>query len=132
MILYYHGRRSRGGGNVDYSSISSDVIRGYVDLMILRVLCDGDSYGYEISKRITKLADNGYSMKETTLYSAFSRLEKLGYVRPYPGTYSGGRERTYYALTDTGRQHYRNKCTEWVLTKDLIKNFILENLEDNI
>jgi PadR family transcriptional regulator PadR len=91
--------------------------------MILRVLCDGDSYGYEISKRITKLSGGCYSIKETTLYSAFSRLEKLGCVNPYPGTYSGGRERTYYALTESGKSLYRQKCEEWELTQKLIINF---------
>ena len=107
-------------------NISSDVIRGYVDLMILRVLCDGDSYGYEISKKITTISQSSYAMKETTLYSAFSRLEKLGYVRSYPGSYSGGRERTYYSLTDEGRQHYRDKCAEWFFAKALISRFIEE------
>jgi PadR family transcriptional regulator PadR len=111
---------------LDTAVISSDVIRGYIDVMILRVLCDGDSYGYEISKKITEIAENLYVMKETTLYSAFSRLEKLGYLRSYPGKYSGGRERTYYALTGEGRRYYRQKCDEWALTKDLIAKFILE------
>ena len=104
---------------------------GYIDLMILRVLCDGDSYGYEISKKITQIAENHYSMKETTLYSAFSRLEKLGHLRSYPGKYSGGRERTYYTLTGEGRSYYRSKCTEWTQTKDLITKFILEEESKN-
>ena len=115
---------------MDHAAISSDVIRGYIDVMILRVLCDGDSYGYEISKKITEFSENRYTMKETTLYSAFSRLEKLGYLRSYPGSYSGGRERTYYALTGAGRQYYRQKCAEWALTKALISQFILKDEED--
>ncbi|MCL2068838.1 MAG: PadR family transcriptional regulator [Oscillospiraceae bacterium] len=98
--------------------------------MILRVLCDGDSYGYEISKKITGISQNNYSIKETTLYSAFSRLEKLGCLRSYPGKYSGGRERTYYSLTAEGRGYYRQKCTEWALTKDLITKFILHGEEE--
>jgi len=110
---------------LEYSSISSEVIRGYIDLIILRVLYDGDSYGYEISKSITRISVGGYIMKETTLYSAFSRLGKLGYLRSYPGTYSGGRERTYYTLTEEGREYYKQKCDEWVLTKDLINKFII-------
>jgi len=110
---------------LDTENISSDVIRGYIDVMILRALFDGDSYGYEISKRITSISESRYTMKETTLYSAFSRLEKLQYVRSYPGSYSGGRERTYYALTDEGREYYRQKCAEWALTKDLITLFII-------
>ena len=106
--------------------ISSDVIRGYIDVMILRTLWEKDSYGYEISRKITEIAENRYSMKETTLYSAFSRLEKLRYLSSYPGSVSGGRERTYYKLTAEGRQHYRQKCAEWALTKELIAKFILE------
>jgi len=93
--------------------------------MILRVLCDGDSYGYEISKNITKISKEYYTMKETTLYSAFTRLCKLEYIRSYPGTYSGGRERTYYTLTDEGKEHYRGKCAEWLYTKYIIEDFIL-------
>lgn len=116
---------------MEHTAISSDVIRGYVDVMILRALYDGDSYGYEISKRITDIAENHYSMKETTLYSAFSRMEKLGYLHSYPGSYSGGRERTYYNLTDGGRQHYRQKCAEWALTKSLITKFILKDEEES-
>ena len=112
---------------MDNTAISSDVIRGYIDVMILRALKDGDSYGYEISKRITDISENTYSMKETTLYSAFSRLEKLSYLRSYPGSYSGGRERTYYALTDDGLKYYKQKCAEWVLTKLLIAKFISDN-----
>ena len=111
------------------NAISSDVIRGYIDVMILRVLYEGDSYGYEISKRITEISESRYTMKETTLYSAFSRLEKLGYLRSYPGSYSGGRERTYYNLTGEGQAYYRHKCAEWALTKDLIAKFILNKEE---
>jgi len=115
-----------GGGDLDQNAISSDVIRGYIDVMILRVLYDGDSYGYEISKRITEISQDSYSMKETTLYSAFSRLEKIGYLCSYPGTYSGGRERTYYKMTDAGRLYYRRKCSEWAYTMELITKFIFK------
>ena len=116
---------------MDHMAISSDVLRGYIDLMILRVLHDGDSYGYAISKKITDISENSYTMKETTLYSAFARLEKLCCLRPYPGSYSGGRERTYYALTKDGRQYYRQKCVEWDMTQDLITKFILKDEGDD-
>ena len=106
------------------TTISSDVIRGYIDVMILRILHDGDSYGYEISKEITKTSGGSYVMKETTLYSAFSRLVKLGYLHSYPGSFSGGRERTYYKLTEAGREYYYQKCNEWEYIKSLIAKFI--------
>ena len=111
-------------GNI---TISSDVMRGYIDLIILRVLCDGDSYGYAISKKVTDISESSYTMKETTLYSAFSRLEKSKYLRSYPGSISGGRERTYFTLTEEGLQYYHHKCKEWVATQELISKFITKN-----
>ena len=55
--------------------ISSDVIRGYNDTMILFILLNGPSYGYEISKQIKSITDEKYIIKETTLYSAFKSME---------------------------------------------------------
>ena len=115
------------GDSLGNITISSDVMRGYTDLIILRVLCEGDSYGYAISKKVTVISENSYTMKETTLYSAFSRLEKSKHVRSYPGSYSGGRERTYYTITEKGLQYYHHKCAEWAVTQELISKFIQKN-----
>ena len=116
----------KGATPLNTITISSDVMRGYIDLIILRVLYDGDSYGYAISKNVTDISKGTYVIKETTLYSAFSRLEKLKYLRSYPGSYSGGRERTYYTLTEEGLQYYHHKCTEWEATQELISKFIMK------
>ena len=61
-------------------NISSDVIRGYNDTIILYLLLDRPSYGYEISKQIRLISEEKYVIKETTLYSAFTRMEKNGYI----------------------------------------------------
>lgn len=107
--------------------ISSDVIRGYNDTIILYFLLETDSYGYEISKNIKELTREKYIIKETTLYSAFTRLEKNGYIEAYYGNTTNGRRRTYYHMTETGRTYYREKCREWYLTKDVIDLFIKED-----
>lgn len=108
-------------------SISSDVIRGYNDTIILYLLLDKPSYGYEISKQIKKLSEGKYIIKETTLYSAFTRMEKNGYIQSfYDEDASNGKRRTYYRITDAGRQYYQDKCEEWKLTKEVVENFIKE------
>ena len=107
--------------------ISSDVIRGYNDTMILFILLDEPSYGYEISKEIKRLSDGKYIIKETTLYSAFTRMEKNGFVESYtaePDATGNGKKRTYYRITDSGRAYYKEKCEEWSLTKDVIEKFV--------
>ena len=107
--------------------ISSDVIRGYNDTMILYLLREAPSYGYEISKRIKELTEEKYIIKETTLYSAFTRLERNGYVEVFAGnSASGGKPRTYYRITEEGRAYYNEKCREWKVTKEVVEKFIIE------
>ena len=106
------------------TGISSDVIRGYNDTIILSILANGDSYGYEISRMIREISEEKYIIKETTLYSAFSRLEQNGYITSYPGSESGGKRRTYYHITESGEGYYREKCEEWSLTQDVFSRFI--------
>lgn len=109
--------------------ISSDVIRGYNDTIILFLLKDKDSYGYEISRQIQELSKSQYIIKETTLYSAFNRLEKNGYIVSYYGDETFGKRRTYYKITNAGKTYYEEKCKEWELTKEVINCFTggLEN-----
>lgn len=108
--------------------ISSDVIRGYNDTIILYMLLDGESYGYEISKNIRKLSEEKYIMKETTLYSAFTRLEKNGYIESFYKDETFGKRRTYYKITLAGKAYYMEKCEEWNLTKEVINKFIKEDV----
>ena len=85
--------------------IGSDVIRGYCDTILLCLLAQGDSYGYELSRAIREKSGGAYEMKETTLYSAFARLEKRGFIASYQGQESRGRPRTYYTITAPGREY---------------------------
>ena len=104
--------------------ISSDVIRGYNDTMILSLLSEKPSYGYELSKKIREITDGKYAIKETTLYSAFNRMEKNGYITSFYQNASNGKRRTYYEITEAGRAYKKKKCEEWRLTKDVIERFI--------
>lgn len=106
--------------------ISSDVIRGYNDTIILFMLINAESYGYEISKNIRKLSQEKYIMKETTLYSAFNRLEKNNYIESFYKDETFGKRRTYYRITAIGLAYYKEKCEEWNLTKEVINKFIKE------
>ena len=106
--------------------ISSDVIRGYNDTMILYLLLEEPSYGYAISKSIKELTEEKYIIKETTLYSAFTRMENNGYLQSFSDE-SSGKRRTYYRITESGRQYYHEKCEEWKLTKEVVNKFVAHN-----
>ncbi len=111
------------------TEISSDVIRGYNDTMILCILSEGENYGYEISKQIRQRTEDKYIIKETTLYSAFNRLEKNGLIESFykdTGPEGNAKKRTYYRITDRGTEFYRERCEEWILTKEVVERFIRE------
>jgi len=110
--------------------ISSDSIRGYNDVIILSLLKKGDSYGYEISKNIKEATNEVYVIKETTLYSAFTRLGKQGYIEAYPGEQTHGKRRTYYRLTSLGKAFLEEKKQEWVQTKRVVDQFLKEEDEN--
>ena len=67
------------------SAISSDYMRGSLDPIILRVLLEGDSYGYEIIKAVSHNSGGVYELKEPSLYTSLKRLEALACVTSYWG-----------------------------------------------
>ena len=73
---------------------------------------------------IRRLTDEKYVIKETTLYSAFTRLEKNGYIESFYGDETEGRRRTYYQITPAGRAYYEEKCEEWRVTREVVEHFI--------
>lgn len=89
-----------------------------------------DSYGYEISREIAERSMRRYEIKETTLYSAMTRMEKKGLIASYYGEETYGRRRTYYTITQQGRSYYREKCEEWSVTRQVINQFTTEEKSD--
>lgn len=105
-------------------SITSDIIRGHTETIILRNLVYHDSYGYEINKSIQEKTDGMYELKEATLYSAFRRLEKAGYITSYWGDQTTGARRRYYTITTQGKAYYQQCKAEWEEAKTLIDKLI--------
>lgn len=105
-------------------SVSSDLIRGHINTIILRALYDGDKYGYEIISEIERKSHGQYSLKQPSLYSALKRLEKDGYVTSYwGGSVSGGR-RKYFSLTESGKAISEQNQSEWEYSRTVIDSLI--------
>lgn len=105
-------------------ALSADILRGYTDTIILRQLAGGDSYGYQINKRVAEISAGALEMKEATLYTAFRRLEGAGYIRSYWGNETTGARRRYYALTDEGRRKLLADCQAWQETKAVMDKLL--------
>jgi DNA-binding PadR family transcriptional regulator len=113
------------------ATISTDLIRGHTNTIILNVLRQGDSYGYEIYKKIIMLSGNQYELKEATLYSAFRRLEQDGCLVSYWGDETQGGRRKYYRITDKGRELYEQSRKEWDFAKDILDKLIKGGLDND-
>lgn len=101
-------------------SITSDLIRGHTDTIILAYLMQEDSYGYKINKEIQEKTENQYELKEATMYTAFRRLENSGWISSYWGNETTGARRRYYTITPEGRDAYCHLKEEWDSAKLLI------------
>jgi PadR family transcriptional regulator PadR len=115
-------------------TISTDLIRGHTVTIILNILRQGDSYGHEIHKKISMLSGNQYELKEATLYTAFRRIEREGYVVSYWGDETQGGRRKYYRITDDGRAFYEQMRKEWDFAEKILNQLIkgeLKNAESN-
>jgi PadR family transcriptional regulator PadR len=104
--------------------ISSDLIRGHIDTIVLGLLSGADRYGYDICKHVTLLSDGEYELKEPTLYSAVRRLEPQGLIRSYWGEAGQGARRKYYAITDAGKLAYRRNLEDWKRARTLIDRLV--------
>ncbi|MCP1101742.1 PadR family transcriptional regulator PadR [Aequitasia blattaphilus] len=105
-------------------SMTSDMLRGHTETIILAHLMEHDSYGYQINKDILEKTNGIYELKEATLYSAFRRLEQMGNITSYWGNEGSGARRRYYAITEEGKEAYKNQISEWEKTKKIIDELI--------
>ncbi len=84
---------------------------GVIDFLILRVLHDGESYGYEIT---LELGDHGLKdVREATVYTGLKRLERIGCLASRRALADNGRQRRYYAITRKGETTLDAGIEEW-------------------
>lgn len=106
------------------NKISADLLRGHTDTIILKLLLDGDKYGYEITKLIQTNSSGEYELKEATMYSSLKRLEGDGCITSYWGDETQGGRRKYYQITKKGKQLYAENKSNWEYAKRVLDNLL--------
>lgn len=103
--------------------LNKEQIKGYIESIILSIIKDEDLYGYEILKRIKKISNNNFEIKEGTLYVVLKRLESHGLVTSYwNDNDSGGGRRRYHKITKEGLNYLSLKKEEWVFFRTILNN----------
>jgi DNA-binding PadR family transcriptional regulator len=106
-------------------ALSSDLLRGYTEAVILRRLLGQDGYGYQISKEVAEISRGRLEMKEATLYTAFRRLEAAGCIESYWGNEVIGARRRYYRLTEEGARRLQEDAETWLETREVLDALLL-------
>jgi len=90
-----------------------DLVKGTLDVLILRTLSWGPLHGYAVSKAIRESSREALSVEEGALYPALRRLERRGLVSARWGTTETGREARFYRLTRAGESHLAQEMRSW-------------------
>jgi PadR family transcriptional regulator PadR len=97
-------------------------LKGVLDLLVLAVLTEGESYGYEIAKR---LAASGLGeIKGGTLYPVLNRLEEAGLVAAEFRATDRGPGRRYYRLTEQGRGTLAAQTALWLEFHESVRSVL--------
>lgn len=94
-------------------STSSDVIRGTLDMLILKVLAVEPEHGWGICHRIQSVSRDALRVQQGSLYAALHRMTREGWIRSYWQVTDNNRRARYYELTRAGRQQLQVESDEW-------------------
>ena len=92
---------------------SLELLKGTLDVLILKTLSWGPMHGYGVSRWIRERTGDVFSIEEGALYPALRRLEKKGLLQAGWGVTDTGREAKFYRLTEAGERQLQAEVTTW-------------------
>jgi PadR family transcriptional regulator PadR len=91
----------------------SDVLRGTLDLLVLKTLTLEPMHGWGISQRISQVSKGMFDVNQGSLYPALQRLEQKGWIESEWRTSDHNRRAKYYRLTTAGRRAVGDEAASW-------------------
>ena len=90
-----------------------ELLRGTLDLLILKVVALGPSHGYAIAQRLQQISKEFFHVHQGSLYPALHRLEDRGWLKAEWTQSETGREAKFYSLTRSGHKQLRVEKDSW-------------------
>jgi PadR family transcriptional regulator PadR len=95
------------------SQSGAEMLKGTLDMMILRTLISGDAHGHTIAKVIERTSEDVLEVEQGSLYPALHRLQDRGWVSSYWGASENNRKAKFYRLTAAGKKQLLRETTRW-------------------
>ncbi|HCQ00058.1 MAG TPA: PadR family transcriptional regulator [Candidatus Latescibacteria bacterium] len=100
--------------------ISKSLIAASTKPMLLSILLNGKSYGYQIIQRVRSLSGGKFKWSDGMLYPVLHRLERDGLITSQWRISDGKRPRKYYTLTEKGREAWAAEQKQWMSVNDVL------------
>jgi transcriptional regulator len=95
------------------SQAKIELLRGTLDLLVLRVVALGPSHGYAIAQRLQQISKEFFQVHQGSLYPALHRLEDKGWLQAEWKESETGREAKFYKLTKKGYKQMQEQSLNW-------------------
>jgi len=112
-MLLSDSDRSIPWPETNVAAAPSDVLRGTLDLLVLKTLTLEPMHGWGISERIQQLSKGTLEVNQGSLYPALQRLEQKGWLDAEWRTTANNRQARYYRLTAAGRRALGLETGSW-------------------
>ncbi|MCZ6835129.1 MAG: helix-turn-helix transcriptional regulator [Planctomycetota bacterium] len=93
--------------------VERELMRGAGPLAVLKLLENGEKYGYQLVESLAKQSDGVLAMGQSTLYPMLYNLEAKGLIRATWRESDSKRKRKYYCLTDRGHKKLIKDTQQW-------------------
>ncbi|HXV85601.1 MAG TPA: PadR family transcriptional regulator [Gemmatimonadales bacterium] len=93
---------------------SLQLLRGTLDVLILKTLAGNKLHGYAIVSRITDRTNGVLAVDDGALYQSLHRMEEREWVESEWGHADSGKRARFYRLTDSGRRQLRVETSNWL------------------
>jgi PadR family transcriptional regulator PadR len=91
----------------------TDLLRGTLDLLVLKALSLEPLHGVGISRRITQITKEAYQVSFGSLFPVLHRMEERGWVEAEWRSSDNNRRAKYYRLTSAGRAQLKDEERQW-------------------
>ena len=103
-----------------------ELLRGTLDMLILRTLLTGPAHGHQIAKHIQRSTEDVLQVEHGSLYPALHRLERRGWLVSKWESRDGKREFKYYRLSAAGRKQLAVEESKWKRLVDAIARVVAQ------
>ena len=100
---------------------ASDVVRGTLDLLILKALSLEPMHGWAVAQRLEQLSREALQVGQGSLYPALQRLEEKGWIDSEWRATEQNRRAKYYELTPVGRRALGAEADSWRRYVDMVE-----------